>query len=129
NNHEIAPETSDASGLYEGRAPLMPAAHTKHPQGRAPFDPATLRAVWFEEGDGVALLDEEGLLAVIPGWAEADRGLPGYSRDAIGRSAYAWALDDVGTQLLRRVDNVVPKRSVRIVLGGIIVGQCCRAQI
>lgn len=48
-NHEIAPETSDASGLYEGRAPLMPAAHTKHPQGRAPFDPATLRAVWFEE--------------------------------------------------------------------------------
>jgi len=102
-NHEIAPETSDPSGLYAGRAPLMPAAYTKHPQGRAPLNASRLRVVWFEEGDGVALLDEEGLLAIIPGWAEADRGLPGYSRDAIGRSAYAWALDDVAAQLWPRV--------------------------
>lgn len=102
-NHTLAPETSDPSGLYRGSAPLMPAANTRHPQGRAPFDPAALRAVWFEEGDGVALLDGEGLLAIIPGWAEADSGLPGYAREAIGRSPYAWALEPVRDQLWPRV--------------------------
>lgn len=102
-NHEQAPESSDPRGLYEGQAPLMPAAYTKHPQGRPRFDPERLRAVWFEEGDGVALLDEEGLLAVIPGWAEADSGLPGYTREAVGRSAYAWELDSVRHRLWPRV--------------------------
>ncbi|WP_067964955.1 suppressor of fused domain protein [Nocardiopsis trehalosi] len=102
-NHGMAPDTGDPSGLYEGEAPLMPAAHTKHPQGRAPFDADRLRAVWFEEGDGVALLDDDGLLAIIPGWAEADSGLPGYAREAIGRSPYAWALDPVAAQLWPRV--------------------------
>ncbi len=102
-NHEAAPRESASGGLHRGQAPLMPEAHTKHPQGRPRFDPATLRAVWFEEGDGVALVDEEGLLAVIPGWAEADSGLPGYAREAIGRSAYAWELDSVRDQLWPRV--------------------------
>ncbi|WP_026120193.1 suppressor of fused domain protein [Nocardiopsis potens] len=102
-NHEPAPETNDPAGLYRGRAPLMPAAYTRHPQGRAPFDAAALRAVWFEEGDGVALLEGEELLAIIPGWAEADSGLPGYAREAIGRSPYAWALEPVRAQLWPRV--------------------------
>lgn len=102
-NHRMAPETSKGEDLAPGRAPLMPGDHTKHPQGRPAFDPDQLRAVWFEEGDGVALLDGEGLLAVIPGWAEADKGLPGYSREAIGRSPYAWALDDVAPRLWPRV--------------------------
>ncbi|WP_017608385.1 suppressor of fused domain protein [Nocardiopsis xinjiangensis] len=102
-NHELAPAVDEAGGLFEGRAPLMPEAHTKHPPGRPRFDPSCLRAVWFEEGDGVALVDEEGLLAVIPGWAEADSGLPGYAREAIGRSPYAWELDSVREQLWPRV--------------------------
>lgn len=102
-NHEVAPETSDPTGLYHGRAPLMPAAHTKHPHGRTRFDTDRLRAVWFEEGDGVALLDGDTPLAIIPGWAEADSGLPGYTRDAIGRSPYAWELDTVEAQLWPRV--------------------------
>lgn len=107
-NHDVAPETGDpSSGLYRGEAPLMPAAHTRHPQGRAPFAPGALRAVWFEEGDGVALLesgaDGDSLLAVVPGWAEADSGIPGYAREAIGRSPYAWALDPVRAQLWPRV--------------------------
>ncbi|PSK95672.1 suppressor of fused protein SUFU [Murinocardiopsis flavida] len=102
-NHEVAPESSDPAGLYAGRAPLMPEAFTKHPHGRSRLGTAGLRAVWFEEGDGVALLDGDGLLAIVPGWAEADRGLPGYARDAIGRSPYAWALDDVAAKLWPRV--------------------------
>ncbi|RNL84748.1 suppressor of fused domain protein [Halostreptopolyspora alba] len=102
-NHQAAPETSDPSGLYRGQAPLMPATHTKHPHGRARFAPDQLRAVWFEEGDGVALLDGDTPLAIIPGWAEADNGLPGYAREAVGRSAFAWELDAVESRLWPRV--------------------------
>ena len=72
----------------------MPAARTRHPRGRPPLDPATLQALWFEEGDGVALLERGTLLAVIPGWADSSRGMPGYSRDVIGQTPFGWALDD-----------------------------------
>ncbi|MFV2198904.1 suppressor of fused domain protein [Nocardiopsis sp. LOL_012] len=102
-NHEPAPASDWEGGSFEGRAPLMPEAYTKHPQGLPRFDPSALRAVWFEEGDGVALVDDQGLLAVIPGWAEADSGLPGYAREAVGRSAYAWELDSVRGHLWPRV--------------------------
>ncbi|MGI5120568.1 suppressor of fused domain protein [Marinactinospora thermotolerans] len=102
-NHEPAPDENEPVGLFPGQAPLMPARHTKHPQGRPRLAPESLRVVWFEEGDGVALFDGDGLLAIIPGWAEADRGLPGFAREAVGRSAYAWALDDVAAQLWPRV--------------------------
>ena len=54
-NHEQAPQSADLSRLNAGQAPLMPAAHTKHPAGRPPLDARTLRALWFEEGDGVAV--------------------------------------------------------------------------
>lgn len=102
-NHEPAPATGDPASLYQGEAPLMPAAHTKHPQGRPPVEAARIRAVWFEEGDGVTLLEDGEILAVIPGWAEADRGLPGYARDAVGHTPYAWALDTAPEQLRSRM--------------------------
>ena len=57
-----------------GQAPVMPAGHTKHPGGRPPLDPRILRALWFEEGDGVALVEGGPLLAVIPGWSDMSRG-------------------------------------------------------
>jgi hypothetical protein len=102
-NHHPAPRSAVPQSPGGGRAPLMPVQHTKHPDGLPPLNAAELRAVWFEEGDGVALLDDAGLLALIPGWAEADRGLPGYAREAVGRSPYAWALDDVAARLWPRV--------------------------
>ena len=51
-NHEQAPQSADLSRLNAGQAPLMPAAHTKHPAGRPPLDARTLRALWFEEATG-----------------------------------------------------------------------------
>src|ERR1700689_4842288 len=39
-NHGAAPQAVDPAGLSSGQAPQMPAAHTKHPQGRPPLDPA-----------------------------------------------------------------------------------------
>jgi len=56
-NHVRAPRTTDPERINAGQAPVMPAGRTRHPRGRPPLDPATLQALWFEEGDGVALLE------------------------------------------------------------------------
>jgi hypothetical protein len=104
-NHVRAPHTTDLERINAGQAPVMPAGRTRHPRGRPPFDPATLQALWFEEGDGVALLERGTLLAVIPGWADSSRGTPGYSRDVIGRTPFGWALDDEIDALGPRVER------------------------
>ena len=72
-----APGTADPSRLSAGRAPVMPAAHTKHPDGRPVAEPGGLRALWLEEGDGVVLLEYGGPLAVLAGWCDMARGMPG----------------------------------------------------
>jgi Suppressor of fused protein (SUFU) len=104
-NHVRAPRFADPSRLNAGQAPIMPASCTRHPRGRPPIDPATLQAMWLEEGDGVALLERGALLAVIPGWSNMSQGMPGYSRDAIGQTPYAWSLDDAIEGLGPRVES------------------------
>jgi Suppressor of fused protein (SUFU) len=104
-NHEQAPHSADLSRLNAGQAPLMPAAHTKHPAGRPPLDARTLRALWFEEGDGVAIIEGGQLLAVIPGWSDMARGMPGYSREVIGQTPFGWSLDDAMEGLGPRADR------------------------
>jgi hypothetical protein len=93
-NHVQAPDTVDRARLDAGETPVMPAGHTKHPDGRPVPDPGALRAVWFEEGDGVAILEYGSLLAVLPGWTGMSRGMPGYCRDVIGQTPFGWSLDD-----------------------------------
>jgi hypothetical protein len=102
-NHVRAPRGTDQTRLDAGQAPLMPANRTRHPRGRPPLDPVTLEALWFEEGDGVALLERGTLLAVIPGWSDMGRGMPGYSRDLIGQTPFAWSLGDANEALGPRV--------------------------
>ena len=93
-NHVPAPATTDLDRLNAGEAPVMPAAHTKHPDGRPVLEPGALRALWLEEGDGVVLLEYGGLLAVLPGWSDMSRGMPGYCRDVIGQTPFGWSLDE-----------------------------------
>jgi hypothetical protein len=93
-NHQQAPATTDLTRLGSGQAPEMPAEHTKHPRGRPLLEPRSLRALWLEEGDGAAILEDDELLAVIPGWSDMSRGMPGYSRDVIGQTPFGWSLDD-----------------------------------
>jgi hypothetical protein len=68
----------------------MGAGGTQHPEG-CPPPSGGLRLVWFEEGDAVALVDNEGVVAAIPGWAGRNDFF-GYSRYARGRCALAWEL-------------------------------------
>jgi hypothetical protein len=93
-NHRPAPQGTDQARLDAGRAPLMPAARTKYPGGRPPLQAGALEALWFEEGDGVAILEHGRPLAVIAGWSDMDRGMPGYSSDIIGQTPFGWSLDD-----------------------------------
>ena len=104
-NHVRAPQVTDEARLDSGQAPLMPEAHTKQPRGRPPLDAGALKALWFEEGDGVALLERGTLLAVIPGWSDMSRGMPGYSRDVVGQTPFGWSLDDALEGLAPRVER------------------------
>jgi hypothetical protein len=102
-NHQEAPYHADLARLNAGLVPAMPSGRTKHPRGRPQLDPRALDVVWFEEGDGVALMESGQPLGVIPGWSDMDRGIPGYSREAIGRSPFAFALDDEIDELGPRI--------------------------
>lgn len=76
-------------GDQAAEPPRMGALGTRFPDGCPPLGP-NLGLIWFEEGDGVALVDEHGVVAVIPGWA-GEEDFFGYSRNAVGRSILAWA--------------------------------------
>jgi hypothetical protein len=104
-NHRAAPTVTDTERLSAGLAPLMPASSTSRPRGRSRPDPATLEAIWFEEGDGVAITERGALLAVLPGWASSSRGMPGYSRDIVGQTPFGWSLDDAIEGLAPRVQR------------------------
>jgi hypothetical protein len=68
-------------------------------------DPAALSALWLEEGDGAAILEDGELLAVLPGWAGISRRMPGYSRDIIGQTPFGWSLDDAMEGLGSRTEQ------------------------
>lgn len=104
-NHREAPRDLDQSRLDAGHAPLLPESHVRHPAGRPALNPEGLEVVWFEEGDGVALLEEGDLLLVIPGWSDMGRGIPGYARDAMLQSPFAFPLDEEIDDFGPRVDQ------------------------
>jgi len=78
-NLRPAPALIEAERMRAGLAPMLPARCCLHPQGAAPLRPEDLEFLWFESGDGVALLERGDVLAVIPPWSGA--GLSGYARD------------------------------------------------
>lgn len=80
-----------------GAPPRMAPSGTRHPDGCPPLRQVEL--VWFEEGDAVALVDEAGVVAVVPGWGGRD-GFYGYSRYAAGQTAIAWELSGEADMLL-----------------------------
>jgi hypothetical protein len=104
-NHRPAPQATDQGRLDAGRAPLMPATRTKHPGGRPPLQADALDALWFEEGDGVAILEHGRPVAVLAGWSDMDRGMPGYSSDVLGQTPFGWSLDDAMEGLAPRLER------------------------
>ena len=104
-NHRPAPDSIDQARLDAGRAPLMPADLIKHPGGRESLQGSALYALWFEEGDGVAILENGQPVAVIAGWSDMDRGMPGYSRDVVSQTPFGWPLDEAMEGLAPRLER------------------------
>ncbi len=93
------PAPTDArAATPPGTPPRMGPGGTRHPEG-CPELGQNLSLVWFEEGDAVALVDAEGVVAAIPGWAGRD-DFYGYARYARGRSPLAWELTNEVRQVL-----------------------------
>lgn len=88
-NLGVAPKRLQAGGS-DGRPARMGRDATMYPLG-CPPPRARPELVWFEEGDGVALIDADGLLAVIPGSGGRD-GFNGYARYCRARTPLAWPL-------------------------------------
>ena len=51
------------------------------------------------------IFEGSDLLAVIPGWSDMSKGMPGYSRDVIGQTPFGWSLDDAMEGLGPRVSE------------------------
>ena len=90
-NHRPAPTDLDVKAMKRGNQPMLPAQFCRHPQGASPLRPDRLRIVWFEEGDAAALLEDDEILAVIPGWSGL-KGFPGYARDCTAENPLCWPL-------------------------------------
>jgi hypothetical protein len=90
-NLASAPESVDIDGMHSGIAPMMPAENCARPEGQDPLDASGLSLEWFPEGDGVAVIDDGEVLAVVPPWS-FDGNFPGYARDAIGEGRFAWEM-------------------------------------
>ena len=91
-NRIVAPDDEDLAALEEGVAPLMPAAGARNPHGELGLFAEHLTLVWFEEGDGVALLEKGRPVAVLPSWSGTG-GFHGYSIFARGEQRLAWDLN------------------------------------
>ena len=104
-NHRPAPQDPDRARLDVGRAPLMPAACTRHPAGLPLLQPGTLDALWFEEGDGVAVTENGQPVAVIAGWSDADHGMPGYSSEVTAPTPFGWPLKEAMKDLAPKLER------------------------
>lgn len=103
-NHQKAPDDLEFAKMQEGFSSMMPKEFCSHPDGKERFQPENLRCIWLEEGDGVALLENEQILAIIPGWAN-DK-IPAYSIDCIKENSLAFPLtkDNVLNERIKKAD-------------------------
>ena len=90
-NRVAAPAELDVAGMQRGETPLMPRPGTRQPDGLPPFRPEDLSIVWFEEGDGLAVLWRTSL------WRSCPRGpavvaVTAMLPSAVGQTPLAWEL-------------------------------------
>ena len=90
-NFSRGPLVVSPTELQQGVPPMLPRTHCRHPDGQAPLQSEDLRLVWVEEGNGVALYEDDELLAVLPPWSGLD-GFSGYARDCRSEHHLCWPL-------------------------------------
>lgn len=86
-NRQKAPWLMEVERMQAGLAPMLQARYVTDPEGGAPLVPDKIEFLWFEDGEGVALLEEGDVLAVIPPWSGV-QGFAGYARDCALESPF-----------------------------------------
>jgi hypothetical protein len=96
---------SDAD-LQMGIAPVLPRTWSAEPAGSPLPDVDQLRLIWFEEGNGVALLEGDEVLAIIPPWSGLEN-FHGYARDCRLENSICWPMPQQRhlTMRIRRAEN------------------------
>lgn len=98
-NHKQSPQDWEIDKMQEGITPMMPIEYCNHPKGKPKFNPENLKFVWFEEGDGVAILENGEILGVIPYWSDDQN--PTYSKDMIEHYELQFPLGDENALIFR----------------------------
>lgn len=110
-NLKKASEETDIESMQEGEGPMLPAAFCNHPDGKEPFDDdGSLYIVWFEEEDGAALMQNDEVIAIIPGWSLYMERPVAYSKDctAFNEDLNVYPLNPhSGVKLLSQLDNTI----------------------
>lgn len=99
-----SPEELDIEAMGEGIAPRMPKQYVLHDEEGLDLDPDRFEIVWFEEGNAAALLYDDEIISVIPGWSGYN-GFNGYARYAKGITPLAWGLLDAYDTISKRVEE------------------------
>lgn len=86
-------------------APMLPAEFCNHPEGKKRFKADELQCVWFEDGNGIALLEGNEILCIIPSWTP--ERFPPYSRDCIKPNDLAMPItkENVLIDVVRRAQD------------------------
>ncbi|MEL7498499.1 MAG: hypothetical protein AAFN77_12880 [Planctomycetota bacterium] len=101
------PLVFNVAALESGTPPVFPRTHVANREGLTAPDSESLRIVWFEEGNGAALLEStdeaEKLLAVIPPWS-GENGFMGYADECVVENQFCAPLP-AETSLQDRIER------------------------
>jgi len=105
-NLDRGPLVLNKAHMNQGMAPMMPRNDCVDSELHSLPDPDSLSIVWFEEGNGAALLEfdsqsqQQTTIAVIPPWSGVD-GFFGYASNCAHESPLAWPMPENKSLQLR----------------------------
>ena len=107
-NLKRGPIVIDKQAMAQGRAPMMPRNDCIDPERHRVPKADDLEIVWFEEGNGAALIERDPLtnesqtICVIPPWSGVE-GFHGYAANCAHETQLAWPMPK-NPSLQKRID-------------------------
>ncbi|GIX43301.1 MAG: hypothetical protein KatS3mg129_3034 [Leptospiraceae bacterium] len=86
------------------KPPLMPEKNCKHKNGHSEYNPEELKIIWFSDGCGAILLNQNKIEAIIPPWSSLDN-IAGYSKESIGFDTPFLPLPELSSPFYLRIQE------------------------
>ena len=99
-NLKDGPLVLNEDQMQQGLPPMLPKTHCRVAGAQPVPNAEDLEIVWFEEGNGAALLENGKTIAVIPPWSGVD-GFHGYAADCGMESQLCWPMPENESLQLR----------------------------